>query len=96
MTVEIVKDTFLIRVGLELPDPNQAAAIVNAVVHSYLEYNFEHQRSGNATLRASLADQLKKYKNEISEKLSEVEERLRDSPHRRPSYTRQERIRQRG
>ena len=63
MKVEIVKDAYLIRVALELADRNQAAAIVNAVVHSYLQYNGEHQRSGNSTLRKSLADQLEKYKN---------------------------------
>ena len=39
MVVEIVKDAYLIRVALELPDPHQAAAIVNAVVRSYLTYN---------------------------------------------------------
>ena len=43
MTVEIVKDAYLIRVALELADGNQAAAIVNAVVHSYLAYNSEYQ-----------------------------------------------------
>ena len=72
MKVEIVKDAFLIRVSLELPDRNQAAAIVNAVVHSYLEYNGEHQRSGNSNLRNSLAEQLKKYRNAIEEKRAEL------------------------
>ncbi len=73
MRVEIVKDAYLIRVALELEDNNQAAAIVNAVVQSYLEYYGEHQRSGNSNLRISLADQLKKYKNEINEKRAELE-----------------------
>ncbi len=72
MTVEIVRDAYLIRVALELGEKNQAAAIVNAVVHSYLEYNGEHQRSGNANLRNSLTDQLKKYKSEINEKRAEL------------------------
>ena len=72
MTVDIVKDAYLIRVALELGDRNQAAAIVNAVVHAYLEYNGEHQRAGNSNLRNSLAEQLKKYKNEINEKRNEL------------------------
>ena len=42
MTVEILKDALIIRVGLELADANQAATIVNAVVHAYLAYNGEH------------------------------------------------------
>ena len=54
MVVEIVPDAYLIRVALELPDPNQAAAIVNAVVRSYLSYNSEYQRGRNSTLRANL------------------------------------------
>jgi succinoglycan biosynthesis transport protein ExoP len=72
MTVEIVKDAYLIRVALELADRNQAAEIVNAVVSSYLEYNNEHQRSGNSNLRKSLADQLQKFKTQIDEKRSEL------------------------
>ena len=72
MKVEIVKDAYLIRVALELPDGNQAAAIVNAVVHSYLLYNGEHQRSGNSTLRKSLAEHDEEYKKQISEKRDEL------------------------
>jgi succinoglycan biosynthesis transport protein ExoP len=72
MRVEIVKDAYLIRVALELADRNQAAAIVNSVVHSYLQYNGEHQRSGNSTLRKSLADQLEKYQTQINEKRAEL------------------------
>jgi capsular polysaccharide biosynthesis protein len=72
ITVEIVPDSYLIRVALELPDGTQAAAIVNAVVSSYLEYNAELQRSGNSILRKSLADQLEKYKTQIDEKRAEL------------------------
>ncbi len=76
MRVEIVKDAYLIRVALELGEKDHAAAIVNAIVHSYLEYNGEHQRSGNSNLRNSLTDQLKKYKNEIDEKRAELKKIL--------------------
>ena len=72
MKVEIVKDAYLIRVALELPDGNQAAAIVNAVVQSYLLYNGEHQRSGNSTLRKSLAEHLEEFKKQIGEKRDEL------------------------
>jgi uncharacterized protein involved in exopolysaccharide biosynthesis len=72
MTVEIVKDAYLIRVALELADRNQAADIVNSVVASYLEVNIEHQRSSNTMLRKSLADQIKKYATEIDKKREEL------------------------
>ena len=67
-----MKDAYLIRVALELPNRDQAAAIVNAVVHSYLLYNGEHQRSGNSTLRKSLAEHLDEFKKQIGEKREEL------------------------
>ena len=42
------------------------------MVHAYLEYNGEHQRLETRNLRNSLAEQLKKYKNEINEKRNEL------------------------
>jgi polysaccharide biosynthesis transport protein len=72
MTIEIVKDAYLIRVALELADRNQAADIVNSVVDSYLEYNIEHQRSSNKMLRTNLADQIEKYRKEIDKKREEL------------------------
>ena len=74
MTVGIVKDAYLIRVALELADPNQAAAIVNAVVGSYLAYNGEHSRSANSKLRQSLVAQLEKYKTAINDKRAELKQ----------------------
>ncbi len=73
-----VENAYLIRVALELTDKNQAATIVNAVVHSYLLYNVEHQRSGNSSLRKSLADQLEKYKIQIDEKRAELKKILQN------------------
>jgi uncharacterized protein involved in exopolysaccharide biosynthesis len=72
LKVEIVKDAYLIRVALELPDRNQPAAIVNAVVQSYLQYNAEHQRSGNSSLRKALAEHIEEYKKQIAEKRDEL------------------------
>ena len=72
MSVAIVKDAYLIRVALELPDRNQAAAIVNAVVQSYLLYNSEHERSGNSALRKSLAEHHNQNQKQITEKRDEL------------------------
>ncbi len=72
LVVEIVPDAYLIRVALELADANQAAAIVNAVVHSYLSYNSEYQRGRNSTLRASLITEHGRIQKEIEAKRSEL------------------------
>jgi uncharacterized protein involved in exopolysaccharide biosynthesis len=72
ISVQIIPGASLLRVALELPDGNEAATIVNAVVHSYLAYNGEHARSTNSTLRKSLSDQLDKYKIAIGEKRAEL------------------------
>jgi polysaccharide biosynthesis transport protein len=72
MVVQIVKDAYLIRVALELVDANQAAAIVNAVVHSYLSYNHEYQRGRNSTLRMSLISEQGRIQKEIESKRSEL------------------------
>ena len=65
LEVQIVKDAYLIRVGLELAKGEEAAAIVNAVVNSYLAYNGEFKRGENSKLRASLASQREKIQSEI-------------------------------
>ena len=72
MAVEIVKDAYLIRVALELSDGHQAAAIVNAVIVSYLAYNGEFKRGENSTLRQSLIAQRDIIQNEIKEKRAEL------------------------
>ena len=58
MLVEIVKNTFLIRVALASRDPEEAALIVNAVVESYLEQHSEYHRSANKALKKSLEEEL--------------------------------------
>ena len=72
MTVAIVPDSYLIRIALELPDGKEAATILNAVVNSYLLFHGEHTRSGNSTLRKSLAEHLEEYKKQIGEKRDEL------------------------
>ena len=72
MSVDIVKDAYVIRVALELTDGHQAAAIVNAVVQSYLAYHGEAHRSTSSTLRASLNRRVETLKSEIAEKQAEI------------------------
>jgi uncharacterized protein involved in exopolysaccharide biosynthesis len=87
MTVAIVPDSYLIRVALELPDGNQAATILNAVVNSYLLYQSEHSRSGNSTLRKSFAEHHETYQRQINEKRDELRKLVQAgvaSPH--PGY----------
>jgi len=68
MDIEIIEKAYLIRVGLELADGNQAAAIVNAVVQSYLAQSAEHTRRPSSTMRANLTAQRKRLQDEIREK----------------------------
>ena len=68
LEVEIVKDAYMIRVALEIANGKEAAAIVNAVVSSYLAYNGDFKRSENHKLRADLAAQREKIQNEIKVK----------------------------
>jgi polysaccharide biosynthesis transport protein len=72
LVVQIVKDAYLIRVALELPNGNEAAAVVNAVLESYLAYNGEFKRGENSKLRASLSAQREKIQSEIKLKQGEL------------------------
>ena len=51
LVVEILEDTNLIRVGLELTDAEEAVAIVQAVVQSYLAQNKDYSRNANRDRR---------------------------------------------
>jgi polysaccharide biosynthesis transport protein len=70
LKVLIVPDTNLIRIALELPNPEEAATIVQAVVQSYLSQNTDYSRSANRELTASLKQQLLQIGNEIEDKRS--------------------------
>ena len=68
LSVEIVQDAYMLRVALALPNGNEAAAIVNSVVSSYLAYNGDFKRGENRKLRVSLSTEREKIQNEIKAK----------------------------
>ena len=70
----IVDDTNLIKVALELPNPEDAVTIVQAVVQSYLRQNTDYSRSGNHDLTESLKQQLFKIGTDIELKKSKLKE----------------------
>jgi succinoglycan biosynthesis transport protein ExoP len=72
MVVEILKNTFLIRVSLLSPDPEEAAAIVNAVVDSYLEQHGDYHRSANKALKKGLDEEIQMLDVKIAEKKKEL------------------------
>jgi hypothetical protein len=72
LLVEIVPNAYLIRVGLELANGEEAAKIVNAVLNSYLAYNGEFKRGENSKLRQGLTAQRHKIQNEIKIKRDEL------------------------
>jgi uncharacterized protein involved in exopolysaccharide biosynthesis len=65
LEVEIVPETNLIRVALELPNPDEAVTIVKSVVQSYLAENNDYSRGANRELTENLSLQLGKIKTEI-------------------------------
>ena len=72
MTVEILKNTFLIRVALASRDPEEAALIVNSVVDAYLEQHGEYHRSFNKTYEKNLKAEKTLLDLEIAEKTKEL------------------------
>ncbi|MGP0066228.1 MAG: polysaccharide biosynthesis tyrosine autokinase [Isosphaeraceae bacterium] len=74
MTVEILKNTFLIRVALTSPNPEEAAAIVNAVVDAYLEQHNDYHKSANKALKKSLDEELGTLAVKISDKKKELKD----------------------
>ena len=59
-------DTHLLQVSLALPDPASAAAIVNAVVDSYIEQHYRYQQTGNRALKKSIESELHKLEAQIA------------------------------
>ena len=74
IAVEIEPGTSMIKVALQSPDPHEAAAIVNAVVDSYLDMNLKYCQSRDATLKASLTEQLRSLSEHIERKNAELRE----------------------
>ena len=77
LKVTILEDTNLIRVALELPNPDEAVTIVQSVVQSYLAQNTDYSRSANRDLTESLKLQLVKIEDEIKSKRESIRELYR-------------------
>jgi polysaccharide biosynthesis transport protein len=73
LTVEIVQDADLIRISLESANAEEAAAIVKAVVNSYMGQNQVLTQSANANLKKSLQNEYTK----LTEQINEAKGRLR-------------------
>jgi hypothetical protein len=80
MVVEIVdKHTYLIRVSLASPDPQEAAMIVNAVVDAYMEQHNEYHRNANKELRKSLTYEYNKLDKEIRDRQANLKTLVENS-----------------
>jgi len=73
LVVAPLEDAYLIRVSLESPDAEEAAAIVRAVVQSYLIENREYSGSAKNNLKKNLETKLKELDEEIARKRAAVE-----------------------
>jgi polysaccharide biosynthesis transport protein len=74
LLVEIIPETSLIRVGLELAQAEEAVTIVQAVVASYLLQNNDSSRSANRELTERLKTQLSKLGGDIEGKKTALKE----------------------
>ncbi len=75
MRVSIVGlNTYLIEVALRSRDPEEAAAIVNAVVDAHIEQHSRYQRAANKDLKDQLTSELSKLKQQINTKQKELEQ----------------------
>jgi polysaccharide biosynthesis transport protein len=72
LKVVIIENTNLIRVSLELPNPDDAVTIVQAVVQQYLAQNTDYSRTANRDLTDSLKAQLVKLATEIARRRSQL------------------------
>ncbi len=73
LRVEIIGDnTYLLRVSLDSRDPDEAAAIVNAVVESYIELHRNYSQVTNRSLRRDLKTERERLGQQIEEKYSEL------------------------
>ena len=72
MRVSTVNETNLIRVALELPNKDEAVAIVRAVVDSYVVRVVNDSRKINRTQTDSYDEQLKKIGKDIDTRKGEL------------------------
>ena len=73
IVVEIEPGTYIITVALESKDQNEAAAIVNAVVDSYLDDNLSSTHTRDAPLKEGLREQLSTLREQIERKKTELQ-----------------------
>jgi len=78
MFVENIGGTFLIRVALELPAGEDAAAIVDTVVETYIRQNNEYNRGANMNLQKSLQVTLVGLERLIKEKKEELDKLVQE------------------
>jgi capsular exopolysaccharide synthesis family protein len=75
MKVEILgSNTYLIEVKLSSKDPEEAAAIVNAVVDTHIEQHNSYQQAANKALKVQLTTELDKLTKQIDSKQKQLEE----------------------
>jgi capsular polysaccharide biosynthesis protein/glycerol-3-phosphate cytidylyltransferase-like family protein len=74
MVVKIEPNTYLISVALQSRNPNAAAAIVNAVVATYIDENNRYTQSRNSVLKANLYEEVISLRNQIDKKTAELQE----------------------
>jgi uncharacterized protein involved in exopolysaccharide biosynthesis/glycerol-3-phosphate cytidylyltransferase-like family protein len=74
MVAKIEPNTYLISIALQSRNPAEAAAIVNAVVESYVDENDRYTQAKDANLKANLKAQLTDLGAEIDKKTAELRE----------------------
>jgi polysaccharide biosynthesis transport protein len=73
MRVEIVgENTYLLEVGLTSKNPDEAAAIVNAVVEAYLSQHNRYHQQNNRALKGQLETVQEQLRKQIQEKETEL------------------------
>jgi capsular exopolysaccharide synthesis family protein len=78
MGVGIVGETYLIQVALSSRDPNEAAAIVNAVVEAYTSEHTRYQQAANRSLKKNLETERDKLVNQIVATQKELTELVKE------------------
>ena len=74
MKVGIVGDTYLIEVALTSRNPDEAAAIVNAVVEAYMDQHTRYHQTKNLSLKSNLDIELNKLNAKLEQKQKELTE----------------------
>jgi len=85
LVVGIEPGTYMIKVTLQSPDRNEPAAIVNAVVDSYLDEHLRYTQRRDAALKANVIEQLSGLREHIERKNAELRELHRKD--KAPVYT---------